>query len=159
MLCEASLRFRPFATTSSQIGVRTGHPPSSWVRAAREQRGLRQSRGIVSARAPLALVLAKSEDFDSGGSAARRRGLGFSPDATRPGLWGSDRLNRATRRPFLILRPVHRGPGRLRDSRPFGPGIRRPFGPLNSAGEGWRMLARASASLPLGLGESVPSAA
>src|SRR5712691_472193 len=34
---------------------------------------------IVGARAPLALVLAKSEDFDSGGSAARRRWLRLLP--------------------------------------------------------------------------------
>jgi hypothetical protein len=77
------------------------------------------------------------------------------PDATGPGLWGSDSLTRATRRPFLILRPVHRGRSACGTVALSVPGIRRPFGPLNSAGEGWRMLARASVSLPNGLGESV----
>ncbi len=109
----------------------------------------------MSARAPLALVLAKSEDFDSGGFAARRRGLGFSPRCDAPRTVGLRQPHPRYPPPLPDLRPAHRGPGRLRDRRPFGPGIRRPFGPLNSAGDGWRMLVRASVSLPLGLGESV----
>jgi hypothetical protein len=65
---------------------------------------------IVGARAPLALVLAKSEDFDRGGSAARRRSLRLlSPRRDAPRMAGqSPNLTRATRRPLLILRPVHR---------------------------------------------------
>ena len=58
-------------------------------------------------------------------------------------LVGSWRLaNNRGLRPLLILGPLHRGRARLRDSRRFGHAIRcfRSFGPLNSAGEGWRII-------------------
>jgi len=67
---------------------------------------------IVSARAPLALVLAKGEDSTAAGLRPGDVGVGLSPpDATRPGRRGSPAsLTRATRRPSLIACPMHWSP-------------------------------------------------
>jgi len=83
-----------------------------WGPGGSRTTGVGDSPGeIVGARAPLALVLAKSEDFDSGGSAARRRWLRLLPPTRRAQDGGAvPQPHPRNPPPLLITRPVRRVP-------------------------------------------------